>query len=217
MSQGHTLCPGYAQVDSFGPDEDYDGEEATSYVTLDLGGTEPTLVPSSSSYRLIGLDSPTPFLQLSGTILKGAHDSLLGTELVFAGSDGTRPASHLATTSQRISFRAVQLHRKGDGATAIHAKGKGRGDGVIDLTDSQALERMTGKLPKERRKRGPPKGRKSGFVKAEIDAGDMDVDDASAGQSTAKVPARRTSTRGKGRGKGKARAGASDDDWEVDD
>ena len=53
-----SLYPGYRQVQSFGPDEDYarveDGEiEEVSYVTLDLGSVEPTLVPSSSTYRLI--------------------------------------------------------------------------------------------------------------------------------------------------------------------
>jgi len=53
-----SLCPGYRRVQSFGPDEDYtrveDGEiEEISYVTLDLGSVEPTLVPSSSTYRLI--------------------------------------------------------------------------------------------------------------------------------------------------------------------
>lgn len=58
MSQ-NTLCPGYTQVSSFGPNDDYergeDGEieEEVSYVTLDLGSVEPTLVPSSSNYRLI--------------------------------------------------------------------------------------------------------------------------------------------------------------------
>lgn len=46
-------------MESFGPDEDYEhlenGEidEEVVYVTLDLGQVEPTLVPSSSSYRLI--------------------------------------------------------------------------------------------------------------------------------------------------------------------
>ena len=52
------LFPGYKQVEAFGPDEDYESnngevEEEVEYVTLDLGTVEPTLVPSSSSYRLI--------------------------------------------------------------------------------------------------------------------------------------------------------------------
>ena len=49
-----TLVPGYKQVDSFGPDEDYlEEDEEVSYVTLDLGVVEPTLLPSTSTYRLI--------------------------------------------------------------------------------------------------------------------------------------------------------------------
>jgi hypothetical protein len=49
-----TLVPGYKQVDFFGPDEDYlEEEEEVSYVTLDLGVVEPTLLPSTSTYRLI--------------------------------------------------------------------------------------------------------------------------------------------------------------------
>ena len=35
-----------------------------------------------------GLDTPTPFLQLSGTIFQGTHQSLLGTELLFTEDKG---------------------------------------------------------------------------------------------------------------------------------
>jgi general transcription factor 3C polypeptide 6 len=53
-TQKQCLFPGYKQVDSFGPDEEYElEEEEVSYVTLDLGRIEPTLIPSSSTYRLI--------------------------------------------------------------------------------------------------------------------------------------------------------------------
>ena len=49
-----TLLPGYKQVESFGPDEEYEDDEEVSYVTLDLGPSiEPTLAASSSTYRLI--------------------------------------------------------------------------------------------------------------------------------------------------------------------
>ena len=51
-----SLCPGYKQVDVFNSSDDYysdDEEEDVTYVTLDLGSIEPTLIPSSSSYRLI--------------------------------------------------------------------------------------------------------------------------------------------------------------------
>lgn len=53
------LAPGFRQVYAFDPDECYERDEQgnvieeTSYVTLDLGAVEPTLVPSSSTYRLI--------------------------------------------------------------------------------------------------------------------------------------------------------------------
>lgn len=78
-----SLVPGYRQVEAFGPDEEYEGEEEVSYVTFDLGTVEPTLLPNCATYRLIGLDSPTPYLQLAGSVFKGRHDHLLGTELLF--------------------------------------------------------------------------------------------------------------------------------------
>ncbi|KAJ7629397.1 hypothetical protein DFH06DRAFT_1225586, partial [Mycena polygramma] len=116
MAEYTSLCPGYKQVDAFGPDDDYEEEEVT-YVTLDLGNVEPTLIPSSSNCRLIGLDTATPFLQLSGTIFKGRHDPLLGTELLFTdGKDPTdwskRTINHVANTEQRIIFKEVQLRPK---------------------------------------------------------------------------------------------------------
>jgi len=76
-----SLCPGYKHVSAFSPslsspefestlqekfgvdnpssadaktaEEDVDYEEEVEYVVLDLGNIEPTLVPSSSTYRLI--------------------------------------------------------------------------------------------------------------------------------------------------------------------
>ncbi|KAG8215771.1 hypothetical protein J3R82DRAFT_7672 [Butyriboletus roseoflavus] len=112
-----TLVPGYKQVEAFGPDEDYlEEEEEVSYVTLDLGVVEPTLLPSSSTYRLIGLDTPTPFLQLSGSIFKGRHDTLLGTELLFTEEKNDTPnkrsLAHIGSTEQRIRFREVRLKEK---------------------------------------------------------------------------------------------------------
>ena len=110
MSSNGQLAPGFRQVDTFGSDDLYERDESgeiieeVSYVTLDLGAVEPTLVPSTSTYRLIvrrntlswrsqsklvqGLDTPAPFLQLSGTIFQGTHQSLLGTELLFTEDKG---------------------------------------------------------------------------------------------------------------------------------
>lgn len=53
------LFPGYHQVEEFGSDADYEDEE-TTYITLDLGNVEPTLVPSASSYYLIVHQPPRP-------------------------------------------------------------------------------------------------------------------------------------------------------------
>ncbi|KIJ19540.1 hypothetical protein PAXINDRAFT_68874 [Paxillus involutus ATCC 200175] len=100
-----TLISGYKQVESFGPDEDYlDEEEEVSYVTLDLGMVEPTLLPSSSTYRLIGLDTPTPFLQLSGSIFKGRHDSLLGTELLFTEEKSTGRMGRISASCEKLNL-----------------------------------------------------------------------------------------------------------------
>ncbi|KAI8976289.1 hypothetical protein BD414DRAFT_580439 [Trametes punicea] len=125
-TSGSALFPGYKHVEAFGPDEEYESGEEVDYVTLDLGTIEPTLVPSSSAFRIIGLDTPTPYLQLSGTKLKGQHQSLLGTELLFTEArdeqqqqhQGKRPLVHVATTERRIRFKEVELRPKGDGAAA---------------------------------------------------------------------------------------------------
>lgn len=98
-----------AESETYEPIEGKEGEESEyeeeiEYVVLDLGNTEPTLVPSSQTYRLIvrttidiclifsesvqGLDTPTPYLQLSGTILQGRHENLLGSELLFTDDKG---------------------------------------------------------------------------------------------------------------------------------
>ncbi|KIM42156.1 hypothetical protein M413DRAFT_52784, partial [Hebeloma cylindrosporum] len=135
-----SLCPGYKQVESFGPDEEYeDEEEEVCYVTLDLGNVEPTLVPSSSSYRLI----------LQGTIFKGRHNLLLGTELIFTDDKGDhdwnkRSVTHVANTEQRITFQEVTLIPK-------ESKGKEKADAEITPNlepppgdSSHQIDRMTG-------------------------------------------------------------------------
>ncbi|KAF7437283.1 hypothetical protein PC9H_004121 [Pleurotus ostreatus] len=123
---------GYKHVDAFGDEEEYEEyNEEVSYITLDLGVIEPTLVPSSAEYRLIGLDTPTPFLQLSGTIFKGQHDLLLGTELLFMEEKDAsgRALHHVGSTEQRIRFKEVQLQRKStvDDAQPEQTQDKGKG------------------------------------------------------------------------------------------
>ncbi|KAK0489784.1 hypothetical protein EDD18DRAFT_1291223 [Armillaria luteobubalina] len=80
-----SLCPGYHQVTQFRPEDDYEEEEEIIYITLELGNVEPTLIPSCDGDHLVGLDTPTPFLQLAGTVLKGRHETL-GTESLFSGA-----------------------------------------------------------------------------------------------------------------------------------
>ena len=58
-SSSSTLVSGYHQVNSFDDDDEYERDEygnvieEVEYVTLDVGLVEPTLVPSTTSYRLI--------------------------------------------------------------------------------------------------------------------------------------------------------------------
>ncbi|PCH34682.1 hypothetical protein WOLCODRAFT_139519 [Wolfiporia cocos MD-104 SS10] len=190
-----TLVPGYQLVDAFGVDDDYeqhDGEveEEVSYVTLDLGTVEPTLVPSSSSYRLIGLDSPTPFLQIAGTIFKGQHQRLLGTELLFTDSDdgqadhGKRLLHPVGITEQRIKFKEVELKEKGsqsppDAQQVSSNKGKSTRDRipetVDEVTGNVSAERYAPEVRSTGRGRGgrSAKGKSKGKGKErEDDAGD---------------------------------------------
>ncbi|KAI0667383.1 hypothetical protein C8Q78DRAFT_376438 [Trametes maxima] len=162
------LFPGYKHVEAFGPDEEYESEEEVEYVTLDLGTIEPTLVPSSSSYRLIGLDSPTPYLQLSGTKLKGQHQSLLGTELLFTEAhddqqqhtQGKKPLIHVATTERRIRFKEVELRPKGEASASDGPAGStSKSSTVAKKVQTQMDHVMGTQSGSSRRGRG---GRKRG-------------------------------------------------------
>jgi hypothetical protein len=177
------LAPGFRHVDAFDSDDNYEcdeqGEviEEVSYVTLDLGAVEPTLVPSSSTYRLIGLDTPTPFLQLSGTIFQGTHQSLLGTELLFTEDkdldDQTRrKVTHLANTSQRIRFKQVEVRPKDaapDQTPGPSTSGKGNGARTKQksnaVNDDNIVDLITGNVdpadvPPQRRRGGKEKGKR---------------------------------------------------------
>ncbi|KAH7886668.1 hypothetical protein F5I97DRAFT_1926985 [Phlebopus sp. FC_14] len=185
-----TLVPGYKQVEEFGPDEDYvDEEEEVSYVTLDLGAVEPTLLPSSSTYRLIGLDTQTPFLQLSGSIFMGQHDTLLGTELLFTEEKNDtepnrRSFAHVGSTEQRIRFKEVQLKKKTPAVTpSVHATPaeviatEQDHSNTRSTSSDQPLERLTGHssaAPTRTRKKGSRKGKER-----EVDPRDEDAMDTS--------------------------------------
>lgn len=154
MSPSLSLCPGFKQVEAFGPDEDYEDEdEEVSYVVLDLGAIEPTLVPGSTGYRLIGLDTPTPFLQLQGTIFKGRHDVLLGTEMLFTDDKDNhdwskRSVVHVSNTEQRICFNEVNLQPK-DPSDKWNERGAEDGEAAATAAQDEnphQIDRLTGKL-----------------------------------------------------------------------
>lgn len=80
MNAPPSLCPGYKQVEAFGPEEEYEDEEEVSYVVLDLGNVEPTLVPTSSTYRLIvNLNHPLGWLFISKLFLGPRYSDSLFT------------------------------------------------------------------------------------------------------------------------------------------
>ncbi|THH14206.1 hypothetical protein EW146_g6113 [Bondarzewia mesenterica] len=172
-ASGAELCSGSRQVQSFGPDENYeragngDVEEEVSYVTLDLGNVEPTLVPSSSTYHLIGLDTPNPFLQLSGTIFKGSYQNLLGTELLFSEEKddhdhSKKSIAHLANTEQRIRFREVELRPKtSDPAADTVGPGRRKRAATKDNVSSSMMQDvnvMTGSARGASAEAPPPRG-----------------------------------------------------------
>ncbi|TFK51501.1 hypothetical protein OE88DRAFT_1680309 [Heliocybe sulcata] len=109
-----SLFPGFREVQAFGPDEEYEDEEEVSYVALDMGSIDPTLLPSISAYRLIGLDTPTPFVQLGGSTFRGRHHDLLGTELFFTDDDdpSQRGVKYVGSSERRICFKEVQLRSR---------------------------------------------------------------------------------------------------------
>ncbi|PPQ74475.1 hypothetical protein CVT24_000126 [Panaeolus cyanescens] len=108
-----SLCPGYKYVESFGNEEEYEDEEEVMYVTLDLGNVEPTLVPSSTEYRLI--TTKAGLRRLHHNLSSDLEISLYQRITLFSEShDRTkRPLVHVANTERRIAFKEVTLVPKG--------------------------------------------------------------------------------------------------------
>jgi len=110
------LCPGYRHVENFAEEEaEYEEGEEVFYVTLDMGDLHPTVLPTCSGYRLAGLDTEHPFIQLNDTIFMGEHHSLLGSEIVVEEArDESDPSRKfvrpMALTSQRIRFKEVYVN-----------------------------------------------------------------------------------------------------------
>ncbi|KAG0697391.1 hypothetical protein DFH29DRAFT_835934 [Suillus ampliporus] len=180
-----SLFTGYRQVDSFDPDEEYLSEDEVFYVTLDLGTVEPTLLPSSSTYRLVGLDTPTPFLQLSGSFFRGRHDTLLGSELLFTegkndSERNTRALTHVGVTERRIRFKEVQLREKSHERLDEGAVGNASSNDAPTQDAGHALGRMTGnvtELPPRKRTKRRNKGKEKAKAK-ETSPQEEGMDDA---------------------------------------
>ncbi|KAG1864984.1 hypothetical protein DFJ58DRAFT_838723 [Suillus subalutaceus] len=83
---------GYRQVDSSGPDEGYLSEDVF-YVTVDLGAVEPTLLPSSSTFRLVGW-----------------HDTVLGSELLFTETKNMLALPSDVSNSKRYSYEGSRVN-----------------------------------------------------------------------------------------------------------
>ena len=57
-------------------------------------------------YMLLqGIDTPSPFLQLSGTVFKGQHQNLLGTELLFTDAKGAARLLTICASFLVLFFR----------------------------------------------------------------------------------------------------------------
>ncbi|EJD44104.1 hypothetical protein AURDEDRAFT_88319 [Auricularia subglabra TFB-10046 SS5] len=205
-----SLFPGFAHVDAFGADDEYESGEEVGFVTLDLGHVEPQLVPQTSSYRLAGLDTPTPFLQLSGATFKGEHTQLLGSEILFTnGRDEANPNKRfvvpVATTSTRIRFSEVLVRpppEPGELATAEELQ-----EDALTAAQKQLIRRRkrasqifrkAGDKPRRRRRRrseieadeeAAAAVKKKGKKKKEIETTDDDAEWSEDQQSVEDDPA----------------------------
>ena len=111
MQSNQSLCPGYRQVDSFGAEDEYESDEQVFYVTLDLGAAvEPTLVASSSNYRLI-VSLDIPYFLLGVTYYRDLIHRLLSCNSQGPFSKANTIDSlglNYFSQNQRVSHRASQ-------------------------------------------------------------------------------------------------------------
>ncbi|KAL3899933.1 MAG: hypothetical protein SGCHY_001699 [Lobulomycetales sp.] len=94
----------------------------TEYIVMDLG---PVAAPhleavrhagsAGATVKLIGIDTPTPFLQLGDAVYRGKHDLAVGCDLLLERS--MSGASVFAgVNSRRMSFTQVALKKKNQAA-----------------------------------------------------------------------------------------------------
>ncbi|KAI8577159.1 hypothetical protein K450DRAFT_253122 [Umbelopsis ramanniana AG] len=107
----------------------------TQYILLDLGENAPDDIvesgETSGGYSLIGLDTPTPYLQLGSEIYQGEFDETIGSNLFLEkvpkneggyipkainNEDRSFSLSFAGATSKTIKFRKVNLTKKDEGA-----------------------------------------------------------------------------------------------------
>ncbi|BFZ53125.1 hypothetical protein PYCC9005_000148 [Savitreella phatthalungensis] len=82
-------------------------QDEDEYVVIDFGGTEEK--PSvNKPYRLIGLDTQHPWMQIEGQIFRGTWATAVGTDLHFDG-DG----NFVAKSTRRLIMRRVPARLKG--------------------------------------------------------------------------------------------------------
>ncbi|KAH8551330.1 hypothetical protein BGW37DRAFT_493251 [Umbelopsis sp. PMI_123] len=122
----------------------------TQYILLDLEDNAPEDIlettEANGGYSLIGLDTPTPYLQLGSEIYKGEFDETIGSNLFLekvpkgesdyllnATNEGSQPFnfSYVGSTSKTIKFRRVNLKKK-DESISVRESDDGK-----DSTDAK--------------------------------------------------------------------------------
>ncbi|CAE6432407.1 unnamed protein product [Rhizoctonia solani] len=115
-----------------------DDLDETFYLTLELGPVDPSLLVNCASIRLVGLETPTPFIQLGDLVFQGVHARTLGTELVL--DTGTV----IAQSEHKVLFNPVQLIPKAEAEAPTE-------------TETKPQSHDPGPAPRTKR-RGRPKG-----------------------------------------------------------
>ncbi|KAG5518551.1 hypothetical protein PMAC_002947 [Pneumocystis sp. 'macacae'] len=90
-------------------------------------GSGPKTLSVGDGVKLVGLDTPTPFLEWGRQVYRGRWEEMVGTELVFDGS-----AELVGQSRRRLVMERVRLvrRRSGGGQGEEEAAGVGEGEGV---------------------------------------------------------------------------------------
>ncbi|KAM0788579.1 hypothetical protein ACM66B_001701 [Microbotryomycetes sp. NB124-2] len=151
----------WQQVSKLADDYDRDEweEDEVCYLTLDFGKL-PTGAVTSGDLQLLALNSDTPFARVGGSIFRGQHESLIGSEIFLERDNETGSYSPWSsTTNARIQFDPVKLVSKSDVTLGTDTDGNAAAGG----SGTQAKSRGTG------RSRGRPRKIPPGETRAEAD------------------------------------------------